>query len=220
MCAGLDSIGGNDPSAQAFRPLVPRHGLVRHPQKAPQLTFRAVQFMRRILFIIVMGPLLLSSCTSPFFPLKAMEGVDPHFDFSQWRLSPNQAEPRKVQLGGRILYATTQARILTIVVAQLPITEHPVYGPKETDTRNGEFVVLYRPQIDPRFLEPGNHLIAVGQTSPATQVDVDGKLLSLPTMTAQCIHFWNRSEKDIVISGSPGAGTRTLNEQTYCMTSL
>jgi starvation-inducible outer membrane lipoprotein len=176
--------------------------------------------VRRVFIAIAVWPILLSACASPVFPLKAMDGVDPTFDFSRWRMAPDPADTRKIQLGGRILSSTTQGEMLTIVVAQLPIVEHPVYGPKETDKPTGEFVVLYRQMVDARFLQPGNHIMAVGETSPSMQVDVGGTLLSLPALTALCIHFWNRSGNDIVMIGSTGAGTKTFTELTYCMTSF
>ena len=60
-----------------------------------------------------------------------MDGVDPNFDFSRWRMVPNQALERKIQLGGSILHSERKDGNVTLVVTQLPIVEHPAYGPKE-----------------------------------------------------------------------------------------
>jgi len=163
--------------------------------------------------------MLLSACTPPVFPYKVLEGINSNFDFAQWRTHPNQPEQQKIQLGGRILHADTRGGTLRIVTAQLPIAKQP-YGPEETGKSSGEFVILYRAVVDPLFLQTGNRVMVVGQTSPPTQVEVDNRLRSLPTVTAQCIHFWNTSDKDIVVHGSPGAGSKALRELTYCKTAL
>src|SRR5579885_2368239 len=45
----------------------------------------------------------LGACASQgVFSPEVLEGVDPSFDFSRWRMLPNQAEHRKIQLGGAI----------------------------------------------------------------------------------------------------------------------
>ena len=61
--------------------------------------------------------------------------VDQNFDFTAWRMVPNAKAGKKVQLGGRILQAPQRDGLVTMVLTQLPIVEHPAYGP--TDTERG-----------------------------------------------------------------------------------
>jgi starvation-inducible outer membrane lipoprotein len=147
-----------------------------------------------------------------------MEGVDPNFDFSQWRMIPNQALERKIQLGGSILQAERKDGNVTIVVTQLPIVEHPAYGPKDTGKRSGEFAVTFQGSIEPPFLQRGNRIIVVGTTKAAKVVSVDDILRSLPSVSAKCLHLWNTGGRDIADFPSFGAGYETLEEQTFCAT--
>ena len=59
------------------------------------------------------------------------KGIDREFDFLKWKTLPDQYASLKVELGGRILEAAATAEHVIIVVAELPIVEHPAYGPKE-----------------------------------------------------------------------------------------
>jgi starvation-inducible outer membrane lipoprotein len=150
------------------------------------------------------------------FPPEAMKGVDPHFDFARWRTMPNLAAEHKVLLGGRIIQADVKEDRTTIVLAQLPIVEHPAYGPKETGRPTSEFAVTYPGTVDAIFLQRGNRLMAVGVTRPATAIPVDELLRSFPTVSAQCIHVWNTGGRDIADFPGFGAGYEPLQEQTFC----
>lgn len=174
--------------------------------------------MRRLSVAAAMFLLLVGACKPQLFPPKTTEGVDSHFDFSRWRIFPNQFQDHKIQLGGLIVQSDTKTNTVTIVAIQLPIVEHPAYGPKDTKKRSGEFAILYRGKIEPVFLQAGNRLIAVGLTGAPVKVEVDDALRSLPAMTAQCIHFWNTGGKDIADFGYSGAGYESLREETYCET--
>lgn len=167
--------------------------------------------------IVLFSSLVLSACT-PYkvFSPEVTEGVDPNFDFSAWRLTPNAKTDRKIQLGGRVIQANTKDGTISIVVAQLPIVEHPAYGPKDTGKRSGEFSITYQGKIDSNFLQPGNLLIVVGATRTTKVVIVDDVPRSFPTVTAQCLHIWNTGGRDIADFPSYGAGYETLEEQTFC----
>jgi starvation-inducible outer membrane lipoprotein len=162
---------------------------------------------------------LFTACTPSVFPYKALDGVEPKFDFQRWKTFPDQGPQQKVQLGGRILQADTQGETLTILMAQLPIPEDPSDGPQEGKSL-GEVVILYRATIDPLFLRKGNRLMVVGHTTVPAQIEVDNVVRKLPTVTALCIHFWNAGGKEIVMQGSSGSGTKALSELTYCKTAL
>jgi starvation-inducible outer membrane lipoprotein len=169
----------------------------------------------RYLTIVTGCLFLFGACTPSVFPYKALEGVNPNFDFSRWQMLPDQSPQQKIQLGGRILHADTQGDTLRIITAQLPIAKHPPDGPEEGKS-SGEFVILYQATVDPLFLKTGNRVMVVGQTSPPTQVEVDHTLRTLPTVTALCMHFWNADGKDILLQGSSDAASKNLRELTYC----
>jgi starvation-inducible outer membrane lipoprotein len=166
----------------------------------------------------VLAVLLGAAACSPMqpFPPEVMEGVDSNFDFSQWRTIPNQALERKIQLGGSILQSERKDGNVTIVVTQLPIVQHPAYGPKDTGKRSGEFAVTFQGSIEPPFLQRGNRLIVVGTTKTAKVVSVDDIMRSLPSVSAKCLHIWNTGGRDIADFPSFGAGYETLEEQTFC----
>jgi starvation-inducible outer membrane lipoprotein len=145
-----------------------------------------------------------------------MQGVDPNFDFSRWRALPNQALERKIQVGGSIIQSEKKDSAVTIVATQLPIVEHPAYGPKDTGKRNGEFAVTFQGPIESRFLQRGNRLIVIGSTKAPSVVLLDDLPRNLPTISAQCLHIWNTEGRDIADFPSFGAGYETLPEETFC----
>ena len=166
---------------------------------------------------ILLCSLLISACApTQVFPPNAMEGVDKDFDFTAWRMVPNSKAGRNIQLGGRILQAETKEGGVVVVVAQLPIVEHPAYGPKDTGKRSGEFVVLYQGKLDPNSLQPGNRLVVVGTTQNAKVVTLEDTQRSLPSVVARCLHIWNTGGRDIADFPSFGAGYEPLEENTFC----
>jgi len=168
--------------------------------------------------VTILAICLGAAACSPMqlFPPEVMEGVDPNFDFSQWRMLPNQALERKIQLGGSIMQSERKDGNVTIVVTQLPIVEHPAYGPKNTGKRSGEFAITFQGKIEPPFLQRGNRLIVVGTTKTAKVVSVDDLVRSLPAVSAKCLHIWNTGGRDIADFPSYGAGYETLEEDTFC----
>ena len=168
---------------------------------------------------LLLAGLALSACASKaMFPADVAKDVDPNFDFARWRMLPNQAEAKKIQLGGRIVNAETKGDKVTIVVAQLPIVEHPAYGPNDTGKRSGEFAITYQGAINSAFLQPGNRLIVIGTTHAPSVVTVDDLPRSLPTLSAACVHFWNTGGRDIADFPSYGGGYEPLEEETMCAT--
>lgn len=174
--------------------------------------------MKQVWAITILAIVLgFGACSSRhLFPQEVMEGVDPDFDFSRWRMVPNQALERKIQLGGSIIHSEKKDSTMTIVATQLPIVEHPAYGPKDTGKRTGEFAITYQGQIPAPFFQRGNRVIVVGTTSVAKVVSVDDIPRSLPTVSAKCLHIWNTGGHDIADFPSYGAGYETLEEDTFC----
>src|SRR5256885_16882242 len=89
---------------------------------------------------------VLSGCaaTTPF-PPEVMDKVTPTFQFEAWRdAGPTNESGKsdsgiKVLLGGRIVQDTKDSKGIGIVAEQLPIVNHPAYGPiDEIGTRTGD----------------------------------------------------------------------------------
>jgi starvation-inducible outer membrane lipoprotein len=173
--------------------------------------------MSRVIALIVVC-LALGACASEgLFSSKILEGVDPTFDFSRWRMLPNQAEHRKIQLGGAILQADRKDGSVIIVATHLPVVEHPAYGPRSAGKGRGEFAILFRGSIDAKSMQVGNKLIVVGTTQSPKVVPVDDLPRSLPTMEAQCVHIWVTGAKEIAeFPFNIGGGYDPLEENTYC----
>jgi starvation-inducible outer membrane lipoprotein len=169
--------------------------------------------------LLLIGAALSACASNTVFPSEVLEGVDPNFDFARWRMIPNQAEAKTIQLGGRIVQSETKNNMVTIVVAQLPIVEHPAYGPKDTGKRSGEFAITYQGKINSPFLQPGNRVMVVGTTHSPKVVSVDDLPKSLPAVMAKCIHVWKTGGRDIADFPSYGAGYETLEEETFCASS-
>ena len=166
------------------------------------------------LLAIVLG---IGACSHPkLFPSEVMEGVDPNFDFSRWRMVPNQALERKIELGGSILQADRTDGSVTIVAKQLPIVEHPAYGPKDTGKMGGEFAITFQGTIESQFLQRGNRVIVVGTTKAPSVVLIDDLRRNVPTVSAKCVHIWATEGRDIADFQSFGAGYETLPEHTFC----
>jgi starvation-inducible outer membrane lipoprotein len=152
------------------------------------------------------------------FPKEVTDGVDEQFDFTAWRNVPNAKAGHKVQLGGRIVQADRKNEGVMIITAQLPIVERPVYGPKDTGRRSGEFAVLYAGALNSKWLIPGNRVIVIGTTERARAVVVDDVHRSLPSLTARCLRIWRTVGKEIAdFPFNAGAGYEPLEQETFCV---
>ena len=163
--------------------------------------------------------LILTACGQrQLFPPEVMQGVDTNFDFASWREKPTAALGRDVQLGGRILLADAADGGVLIVGEQLPIVQHPVYGPSSARKRFGvfEFAILYKGKIDSSALNPGNRFIVVGKTQGSKVVSVEGLKKEEPLLIARCIHVWKTGGTEIADFSSEGAGYQPLEQNTYC----
>jgi len=81
---------------------------------------------------------LLSGCAANKpFPPEVMDKVAPTFDFEAWRdAGPTNESGKsdagiKILLGGRIVQVTNDSKGILIVAQQMPIVNHPAYGPME-----------------------------------------------------------------------------------------
>jgi len=108
-----------------------------------------------------------------------------------------------------------------IVAEQLPIVEHPVYGPAEPEKRRAgdyEFAFLYPGELDPQAVKNGNRFVVVGTTSGRRPVVVNGIPKSEPFLVADCIHVWQTGRTEIAeFKEDVGGGYSPLPEKTYCV---
>lgn len=170
--------------------------------------------------LVLCTSLALSACGSEqVFPPEAVEGVDQNFDFARWRMMPTQSMGKKIRLGGRIVEGRIREGIVTVVVAQMPIVEHPAYGPMDIGKSRGEFAITYQGTIEPAFLQRGNRVMVVGKTHAPTVVILDELPKNLPTIVADCLHFWNTGGLDISDFPSIGGGYEPLVQRTTCLAS-
>ncbi|BFU92336.1 MAG: hypothetical protein NTAFB01_35230 [Nitrospira sp.] len=161
---------------------------------------------------------MVSACATSYevFPATVMKDVDRHFDFSRWRTATDESETKKVQLGGRIVQSQVSGDTVTIVVGQLPIVEHPAYGPKDNGKNNGDFVIIYQGQIEMLDLQRGNRVMVVGTTHPWKVMTVNDLSRNFPIVAAQCLHFWNTQGRDIEDFPFYEAGYVALRQETVC----
>lgn len=174
--------------------------------------------MRIIAGLLVLSWAMMSACAPTYkvFPSKVMKDVDRNFDFSRWGMMIDGSESKTVQLGGRVMQSQASGDTVTIVVSQLPIVEHPAYGPKDNGKNNGDFVIIYQGQIESSDLQPGNRVMVVGATLPWKVITVNDLSRSFPIVEAHCLHFWNTQGREIADFPFYEAGYVTLRQETVC----
>ncbi|HKN88080.1 MAG TPA: Slp family lipoprotein [Nitrospiraceae bacterium] len=169
-------------------------------------------------FVIALG-LAFTGCSHPaLFSKDVLRSVDENFDLTAWRSAPNASAGHTIKVGGKLVQADLMERGTLIVGMQLPIVEHPAYGPTEMGKRSDsfEFALLYSGKIDPGALSPGNRFIAVGLIQRTKVVEVDGAPKTEPYLLARCIHIWRTEGREIADFPNVGGGYYPLEEDTYC----
>jgi len=160
------------------------------------------------------------------FPQDLMDKVSPTFHFEAWRDAgpTNEAGKSdagiKIMLGGRIVQTTKNGKGIVIIAEQLPIVNHPVYGPTEDVKRTGdhEFAFLYEGALEPLDLMKGNRFIIVGTTTGRRPVLLNGIPKTEPFIIADCIHIWQTGGAEIAeFKEDVGGGFSPLPHQTYCV---
>jgi starvation-inducible outer membrane lipoprotein len=129
---------------------------------------------------------------------------------------------RVVQLAGRIVRVEESASGVTILAQELPVVNHPTFGPKEPTEINkpaSSFFISYQGKVDPKALWFGNKFIVVGVAEGQRTFAMDGIPRTKPYLVARCMHVWNTGGY-----GSYGIddfpytqdGYYPLEHQTYC----
>jgi starvation-inducible outer membrane lipoprotein len=180
-----------------------------------------------ITFTIMTVCAVLSGCAPATpFPPKVLEKVSPDFDFEAWRDAPpmnllgSSDSDIKIQLGGRIVQVTRNDKGIMVVAEQLPIVNHPVYGPTEDVNRTGdhEFAFLYPGALEFQDLQNGNRFIVVGTTTSRRPVVVNGLPKTELFLIADCLHVWQTGRTEIAeFKENVGAGYSPLPEHTSCV---
>jgi starvation-inducible outer membrane lipoprotein len=170
--------------------------------------------------LVVLLP-LVGHAAPPIFPPDATRDLDDAVPFGVLKAQPDTYTGRAVTLGGKIVAVEETDQGLLILVKNLPIAEHPVYGPVEIEGVTGEqFAVLYQGRVDPEGLWFGNKLMVVAVAQGNRNVlTPSGVIRSRPFVLARCMHVWKTGEYgSYEISDFPHTtdGYYSLPQETYC----
>lgn len=171
-------------------------------------------------FLVVLCA-MVGACARPhIFPERELHGVDRSFDFARWKEQPMAFVGAKVEIGGRIVDTTVTDEGVRIVAAQLPVVEHPVYGPRNGFGRVGayEFAVMYPGKIEPGALRSGNKFIVLGWTQTPVEIEWQGAKRSMLALKATCIHIWKTGPQEIADFPNVQSEYYPLERHTYCVT--
>ncbi len=126
---------------------------------------------------------------------------------------------RVVQLAGRIVGIEESASGTIILAQELPVENHPVFGPTETDMPTSSFAILYPGKVDRNALWFGNKFIVVAVAQGQKTLAIDGIPRTEPYVVARCMHVWKTGAYGSYgIEDYPHTadGYYPLEHQTYC----
>jgi starvation-inducible outer membrane lipoprotein len=172
--------------------------------------------------------LWLSACTTtPMFPPAVMQKLETHtFDVKAWvnqayHPSDTTFVPHKVKLGGVILQVIRNPDDLIILVNELPLEVDATSSLTSIEQNSTPwFAITFQGAVEPRMLQTGNRVIAVGTTSRASAELFGGAPRMLPHLMAQCLHIWNdEGVKGMYSCASDNsyAGRFPADEGTFCL---
>jgi starvation-inducible outer membrane lipoprotein len=166
----------------------------------------------------IIGIVSVGCSTPPLFPPQATRDAAPT-QFGVLEAKPDAFKGRAVQVAGRIVGVEQSGDGILIRVQELPMEEHPVYGPAETTKGTPEFAILYPGKVDEKALWYGNKLVVVAVAQGSHSVTVDGLSRTAPYVVARCMHVWKTGEYGSYgIEDFPHVtdGYYPLEHQTYC----
>ncbi len=171
-------------------------------------------------FIIGVAATTVSvGCSTPsLFPPEATRDAAP-LEFGVLEAKPDVFKGRVVQLAGRIVGVEQSADGILILAQELPMEQHPAYGPAETAKGTSEFAIMYPGKVDANALWFGNKLVVVAMAQGSHPVEVDGLTRTTPYVVARCMHVWKTGEYGSYgIEDFPHTtdGYYPLEHQTYC----
>ena len=166
------------------------------------------------------GALLVIACApAAIFPPEVVEKADRSVRFEQTVDHPAEYQGRVVEFGGEILNSTVEGEEVQLLVRELPIQTKPVYGPVDRGGQRGMFVIRYAGKVGEQDLQRGNMVIVIGPMLGAAVTNLTGTVVSRPTVSAECVHFWRTQGEPIEDYPYPKNSTRwvPLIQQTYCI---
>lgn len=175
-----------------------------------------MKVLPRIIALTLSLPLL--ACATPsLFPPEVTSDLTPGIEFGVLQAQPDVFRGRAIELAGRIIEVQETEKGTLIIATQLPVLNHPAYGPAETATPTGQFALLFPGKVDQAGLWDGNKFIVVGKLEGAKAVSYEGVPRSEPFLVARCMHVW-KTGRYYEISDFPhiADGYWPLEEQTYC----
>jgi hypothetical protein len=176
--------------------------------------------MKTILnFLIGIAGIVSFGCSTPsLFPTEATRDAD-SIEFGVLEAKPDVFKGRVVQLAGRIVGVEQSADGILIRAQELPMEQHPAYGPAETTKGTSEFAIMYPGKVDANALWFGNKLVVVAVAQGTHSMAVDGSTRTEPYVVARCMHVWKTGEYGSYgIEDFPNLadGYYPLEHQTYC----
>ena len=147
---------------------------------------------------VIATSLWLSACTAtPMFPAAVTKDVEANTsDVKAWEqqtYQPSDAKfaPHKVELAGQIIKVIRTPDRIVILAEEQPLEARPTSDQTNIERENAPwFAITFRGTVEPKMLQTGNRLVAVGTTSQASAEMLGGAPRMLPHLRAQCLHIW------------------------------
>ena len=168
----------------------------------------------------VMIGLLVAACAdTPMFPRDVLEKVDQAVTFEKVIANPAAYTGRTIQFGGQIVESRVDQDKVQMLVRELPIRTHPVYGPVDAGTFRGMFVVQYVGQVGLQDVQYGNMLVVVGTVAGAVPTTLTGAPVRRPMVEGECLRIW-RTQGDQIddFPWLPSVRYWPLIQHTFCTT--
>lgn len=159
---------------------------------------------------------LLTACSQPFFPSKALRDVDPSLQISLFSSEVDAYfKGRVAQVGGRMLSVARSDHGFVVTAHELPFQDGS-FTPNEKVRPIGLFVFLFPGDIDAVALQAGNEFVLVGEVRGLEIVQTDGVRRPVPYLIARCVHVWKTGTYAMADFPHLPGGYSALERQTYC----
>ena len=181
------------------------------------------------LISLIATSLWLSACTTTaMFPSAVTRDVETStIDVKAWidqAYHPSNTTflTHKVKVGGRILQVIQNQEGVVILTEKRPIIKtHPTANPTSVEGDGAPwFAITFQGTVEPRMLQTGNRLLAVGTTNQASAEMLGGAPRLLPHLRAQCLHIWNDagvSNMYLCAGDTTYAAVYDPEEKTFCL---
>lgn len=180
----------------------------------------------RIISLFAMCLWLGACTTTPLFPPEVMKDVEANsFDIRAWEKEAYHPSitpfvSHKVELAGEIIKVIRKPDSVVILAEERPLDAHLASNQTSVEQDGSPwFAITFKGSVEPRMLQAGNRLIAVGTTNRASAEMLGGSPRVLPHLIAQCLHIWNtEGVKNMhVYSASGLVGEYPPEERTSCI---